>query len=74
MTYHKLGFVDTNSFKRENIYKSLKDAVDSFKFLHVYQRKLSKHNITVLETSILIIIKNAITAKVKSTTKVHLTN
>ena len=59
---------------RENAYKSLKAAVDSFKFVRVHRINLPKDNITVFKTSILGIIKNAITAKVKSTTKVQLTN
>ena len=73
MTLHKIGSVDTNSCERENSYKAMKVAVDCFKSKHVHWENLSKDNITVLKTSILGIIKNASTAKIKSTTKVHLT-
>ena len=72
MTPHKLGFIETKSGERENAYKDLKAAVDSFNFLHVHRRKLSKYTITVFQTSILRRIKNEITAKVKYTTKVKL--
>ena len=70
---HKLGFVDTNSGERENAYNNLKAAVDSFTILFTHRRKLPKYNIMVFKTSILGRIKHAITAKVKSTTKVQIT-
>ena len=70
MNNHKLGFVDTNSGEIENTYKALKATIDSFKFVHVHWRNISKYNTTVFKTSILGIINNAITVKVKYITKV----
>ena len=65
MSSHKLVFVATNSGDRENACKALKDAVYSFRFVHVHRRKLPKNNTTVFKNSTLGIIKNSITAKVK---------
>ena len=72
MTPYKHGFIDTNLGKRYNAYKDLRDAVDSFKFGRVHWTKLTNYNIILFNTSILVIIKSAITAKVKSTTRVHI--
>ena len=73
MISNKLGFIDTSSGEREDAYKALKTAVYSFKFVYVHRRKLSKDNIIVIKTSILVRINNLITVKVKYTTKAHLT-